>query len=116
MTAHNNIHIICLPPQNVSKHQFAGLFASLTKEAFLREHAVAGFRKTGLFPLNREAVFDHGKIQASTIFMLPVPVAPATSLVAYVGRMIMMMMRRRRRRRRTTTTIMKTLKLPCLFA
>jgi hypothetical protein len=28
-------------------------------------------------------MFDHGKIQASTIFRLPVPVAPATSLVAY---------------------------------
>ncbi len=74
--------------ENVSKNQFGSLFGLLCDVAFTRDHAKAGFRKTGLYPLDRQAMFDQGKIKASFIFTLPVPidllpVEPVNSLVSY---------------------------------
>ena len=45
----------------ISKYEFGRLFGLLCQVAFLPEHAVAAFRKSGLFPLNKQMLFDQGK-------------------------------------------------------
>jgi hypothetical protein len=52
----------------ITKSHFARLFGLLVKVAFLPEHIVAGFRKSGLYPLSREMITEHSKVKNSTLF------------------------------------------------
>ena len=48
----------------------------LHKVAFFPEHIITGFRKAGLYPLNREVIISHEKIKHSTLFSTTTPKRP----------------------------------------
>ncbi len=52
----------------ITKFHFSSLMGLLHKVAFFPEHIVAGFRKSGLFPLSKEIITSHEKIKHSSIF------------------------------------------------
>ena len=55
---------------SVDKLNFPSLMSLLHKVAFYPEHAVAAFRKTGLYPLDRNQMLVSAKIKHSTLFIV----------------------------------------------
>ncbi|XP_022110174.1 jerky protein homolog-like isoform X2 [Acanthaster planci] len=58
------------PGAQLTKRTFASVFRLSWEGAATATNAVSGFRKCGLFPLNREAI-EFGNLQASTTYHLP---------------------------------------------
>ncbi|XP_071942933.1 uncharacterized protein [Antedon mediterranea] len=64
------------PGQYVTKQSFASVFGLAWEEGAKKEHAVSGFRKSGLYPFNPDAI-DQAKLAPSSVFHRTEPLSTA---------------------------------------